>query len=484
MADDNKLVVGGKRPTSGRIEALLQQFKDQAEKVYGTGVGDPTVSERVQEELPYTQKHMDMLEKPDLLERLVAYGRTIVKDADDIWRAMFLAQASCYAPPIMQGEKQHRAQAHILLVGEYSTAKSTLFSASLKMFPRSLHATDFTIPGMMGTVTKDGARKMGAAEKCDRAVMVIDEFDKLVQRKPETDHVLRIVMEEQRYRRETAYGVLSYNAHPVVFAGANPTNDVFRDELMSKQVPFKFGLVSRFDYLRPMAYTTIQINEIADFLAQNCFQEAEPPTDWNMEDTLKMYYALQSTIVQKRVRKVATTKENVQFLSKLFQQHNRIIGGVPLLSVRDFMGVLRWFNASAVMHVRQRTVTDNGILIAAEQDITNAAYMLDNVSRYRAMLLSTVTRDEVALPPQTKALRLIEAFIAEKGGNVEKQDAVEYLVVGAMGLSKTTAYEYIKQLVEGGQLKQSGLRGATLTLKDGLIEATPAILPNNWEDGQ
>lgn len=467
--------VRAKRPTSGRIDALLQQFKDQAEKVYGRVEADPMVSERVQEELPYTQKHMEMLEKPDLLDRLVAYGGAIVKDAEDVWRAMFLSQASCYAPPIMQGEKQHRAQAHILLIGEYSTAKSTLFGAALKMFPRAIHATDFTIPGMMGTITKDGARKMGAAEKCDRAVMVIDEFDKLVQRKPETDHVLRIVMEEQRYRRETAYGVLAYNAHPVVFAGANPTNDVFRDELMSKQVPFKFGLVSRFDYLRPIAYTTGQINEIADFLAQSCFQEAEPPSDWNAEDTLKTYYALQSTIVQKRIRKVASTKENVQALSNMFQARNIKIEGVPLLSVRDFMGILRWFNASAVLHARQRHVTDNGILIATEVDITNAAYMLDNVARFREMLLSKVTRDEVAMPPQARALRFVENLIAERGGQVDKQDAVDCLVKGEMGISKTTAYEYIRQFVEAGQLKQVGLRGASLMLKDGLIEPIAII---------
>jgi hypothetical protein len=464
MADDTEIQASNSRPkrVNGRIDALMEQFKTIAEKTYGK-MPEVVQSERVAEEVPYTSVHKEMLSNPDLLETLVRFGDSYVKDVPDLWRALFLAQASCYAPPIMQGEKVNRAQTHILLLGEYSTAKTSIYRMGMKMFPKAIFPTDFSPSAFMGTVKKDGVRVKGIAEESDRSVVIIDEFDKIMAKHPSLDGILRVVMEEQTFYRRVAYGSLAYKTHPVILAGANPKNDVFTNELMMNQIPFKYGLLSRFDYIRPMAYGAEKILSLTRHMADTCFKDiAENNRTMCTEDVLKMFYALQSCLIQKCVRQVVADQGLVQALSHRFEKLQGDVEGVPILSVRDFMAAIRYFNASAILHAEQRELQEFGI-VANEIDLDNALYLLDMSARSKVLLLSSRDRMEIVRSPYEKAITYVSTLLV--GTTMTKQDVANGLIE-ALGVCRATAYNYLNDMVAEGKVEQIGLRDSALKMPE------------------
>jgi hypothetical protein len=454
-----------KKKLSGRADAMMEQFRQMSEQLYSGKV--EAVSERLVDDTPYYKKHLDLLSEPDLLDRLVAFGKELVMDVDDVWRALFLAQASCYAPPIRQGKKVSRSQNHILLIGDPSTGKSQLYRNSMKMFPRCTAPSDFTPSAFVGNMTKNREKQVGIAEQADKSIMVVDEFDKLLQRYPHLDGYMRIIMEEQSFYRKTSYGVIQYETHPVVFAGANPKGDTFRDELMSTQIPFKYGLITRFDYLRPMCYSCSDVVKISKNISQQAFQDyALSEEGMTHQDVARLFYALQQSLMGQMVSRVVADQGLVGQIQEAFEGLQKSIDGVPLLSVRDFMGALRFFNSSATLHVCQRKCV-NGALHAEQADVDNAVYLLENSVKSREVMLTTETREDIALSPLERSRNALMVYIQACGGQADKQSAVDHLKT-TFGISKTTAYEYIKTMVaeRDGRIQQVGLREATLKLKD------------------
>lgn len=470
MMSDDELVGARPKRISGRIDALTEQFKQVAEATYGVGATKKYEGEQEKEEIPYTQKHIDLLENPEMLDIMVKYGDSLVKDVPDIWRVVLMAEASCFAPPIVQGERDIRPQTHVLIIGEYSTAKSSIYRLIMRMCPRALMPVDFTPVALMGSVRKDGMRVKGLAEEADRSIVIIDEFDKILARSPTIDGILRTIMEEQRFYRKTSYGTLSYITHPVILAGANPKEDVFRDELMLRQVPFKYGLLSRFDYIRPLAYNTTKIIEIAEFMAKTCFRttssaKSEAKT-LSVEDIKKTYYALMSTLNTMNVHRVEADVALTMEISNKFAKLQKEVAGIPLLSVRDFMSAMRFFNASAVMHVRQRKVKD-GILMAQEPDLKVALQILEATTRVREMLLTSVSRRDVenVKTPYELSWDIVVREIQRFNGSASKRELVTTLVAET-GMSRASAYGFLKDMVAEKKVRQAGLRNSDLSLPE------------------
>jgi hypothetical protein len=453
------------KKVSGRTEALMEQFKQMAEETYSGKA--QIASERMLEDVPFTQKHIQLLNDENILDRLVDFGRQQVIDVDDVWLVTFLSQASCYSPPITYNGRLNRAQSHMMMIGDPSTAKSSIYNLAMRMFPKCAMPTNFTPSGFVGSINKSREKEKGVAEYMDRAIMVIDEMDKLMKRYPHLDGYLRTIMEDQRFFSKTSYGTIEYETHPVVLAGANPTGDTFRNELMSKQMPFKFGLLTRFDYLRPMAYNCADVNKISRHIANVAFQDAEEPSTSviTTKDVNQMYYALQDALMEERVMRVKAEKDMVIQLQETFEKLQKPIDDVPLLSVRDFMGSLRFLNSSATLHVKQRKIV-NGAIVADWKDANIATYILETSAKSRELLLTSNTREAVATTPMNRARTILAEFIARNGGTAEKTDCIEHLKQ-TMGIGKTTAYEYIKDMANSSEssVVQDGLWDAKLRLK-------------------
>jgi hypothetical protein len=398
-----------------------------------------------------------------MLDDMVKFGETLIKDIEDVWRVAFLAQASCIAPAIVQGEKDHRSQIHVLIVGEYSTSKSGLVGYMNKMFPKVVRCSDTTGVGLMGTIHRNGEKMTGLAEEADGSILVLDEFDKLIKRTGSLDGIIRAIMEEQYFRRKLAYGTLEYSTKPSVFAMANPERDVFySNETLASQVPFKTGLLSRFDYIRPMAYSKEKIVGISKFIAGTSFRRFKGENLMTTRDILRVYYALNSSMRDLKIHQVASDESLLMDLHERFAHLQKDIDGIPLLAVRDFMSALRVFNASAILHHKQRSV-DEGVVMASEQDRDNAIYVLDNSVKSREVLMASCKRMDACLTPVERANGYIVSLV-QREGQVSKQSAVEYLM-HSMGIGQSTAYKYLEQIVgRGREIRQEGLRDAVLVL--------------------
>lgn len=441
-------------------EDIIEKYRVMAEEYYG--VAQPlNITEETS--VSWGKSNMEFLESEHMLDDLVKYGSTLIKDFEDLWHVVFLAQASTMAPPIMQGEKKHRAQMHIMIAGEYSTSKSGLVGYISKMFPRVVRCSDTTGPGLMGSVRKDGSHIMGLAEESDKSILVLDEFDKLLKRQGGMDGILRCIMEDQYFKRNLSFGTLEYETRPSILALANPKRDVFySDEVLAKQIPFKTGLLSRFDYIRTLAYTPEKVNSIAGFIAKNSFRTSARSGCMTTRDVLQTYYAMQSSLKQNEVYQVGSDESLLMDIHSRFVKLQKEIDGVPLLAVRDFMSALRVFNSSAIMFHRQRKI-DQGIVMASDQDRDNAIYVMDNTIKSRETLLRSSRRNDISLTPVEKAYGQLMTLM-EREGAVPKQDAVAYLQ-STMGIGFSTAYKYLNLIVERDQgIKQNGLRDAELVL--------------------
>ena len=442
-------------------ESLIEKYRAMSEEYYGVAqplnINQDTV-------IAWSKTNTEFLESETMLDDLVKYGSTLIKDFEDVWRVAFLAQASCYAPGIVQGEKEHRGQIHILIAGEYSTSKSGLVGYMTKMFPRVVRCSDVTSVGLMGSIKKDGTEITGLAQEADRSILTLDEFDKLVKRNGGIDGILRAIMEDQYFKRKTAFGTIEYETRPSVMAFANPKRDVFySDEMLATQVPFKVGLLSRFDYIRPLAYSKEKINGIAGFIAHTAFKVVTDKSAMGTRDVLQTFYALQASMKENQVRQVASDESLRVDIHERFVALQREIDGVPLLSVRDFMSALRIFNASTILHHRQRNIVD-GIVSAEEQDRDQAIYVLDNTVKSRETLLLSSRRQDVCASPVERAHGQLMAMIQRSNGAISKQDAVSHLM-SSMGIGQSTAYKFLGIITERDrEIRQDGLRGAMLVL--------------------
>ena len=442
-------------------ESLIEKYRSMEQEYYGMAQPLEINQESV---ITWGQGNIDFLQRDDMLDQLVKFGSTLVKDMEDVWRIIFLAQASVLSPAIVQGEKEHRPTINILMVGEYSTSKSSLSYYMRKMFPRVNICNETTGVGLTGTVDRKGNKVMGLAEESDRAILVLEEFDKLFRNNGKLDGILRAILEDGEYHRRLAYGRLDYETRPSVFAMANPKRDVFfSNENLASQVPFKVGLLSRFDYVRPIAYSSSKINAIAGFIAKTAFRSNQVEGMMTTKEVRQTFYAMQSSLNDLKVHQVASEESLLMEIWERFQSLQKEIEDVPLLSVRDFMSALRVYNASAIMHHKARKVVD-GIVHANEQDRNNSIFILDMNAKMRETLLTSRHRNDVCLSPLDKANGHLKTALNR--GPLSKEDAVEMLV-SSMSIGKSTAYKYLHAIVErDGTIRQEGLRDAKLVLAE------------------
>jgi len=440
----------------GKYEEMANDFYNQ-EAGY-SGVGEPM-------KISFDKKHEDFLENPNMLDDLVTFGDQIVKDFSDVWRAFFLAQASTIAPDICQGQITQRAQIHLMLIGEFSTAKSNFIRAIRQASPRVVFKTDITDIGLTGRQTQKGNEIEGIAKLADRSLLILDEFDKLLARHPNLDHFLRAIMTEGEIDRTTTYGTVYYQTKPVVVATANPKNDVFySNDSLRDQIPFKEGLLSRFAYIKPLAYTTEKINALSEYMGKTMFKITTDERAMSLEDVKKIFSALIKAC--NGIERVEVSDKIMNELTTYFITKQEAIDGIPLLTTRDYMDVCRFLNASATLHVKQRQVI-NGVIKAQRDDLENALYLLDNTVCIRKSLLSGKSRREIAESPLDKAYNLLmKQFEIGRTNRMLQKDATK-MIAESVGVKERSAYRYIEAIVKNNpNIKRIGHRNAVLEYHD------------------
>jgi len=340
-----------------------------------------------------TESEQELLKDPMMLEKLVSFGESLVRDTADVWRALFLASASAYAPPILANGSDKRAQIHIFLLGDPSTAKSSLLKDFTKLSPKCRIANDITYAGFVGTVQR-GVPVKGEAAELDRGVLCIDEFEKFYKNHYRNiDGVLRAVMEDSHIRRRLALGTVDDDTRTVILACANPKNDVFSDTPLADQMPIPIGLLSRFDYFRPLAYSQFKIAQIGQFMASIWFKPKQCADGiLNHEKVYGILVELRKEFEKAKITRVQVPDDLVrkvekQWESRLEKWNVHESKGIPLLSNRDLASLYRFLNASAVLHICQRQIID-GAIVATETDADIAVLMLDQLVLWRKEYLN------------------------------------------------------------------------------------------------
>jgi len=344
--------------------------------------------------VPLSASEQELLNDSELLEKLVSYGESLVRDVADVWRAFYLASASSYAPPILYNGSEQRAQIHIFLLGDPSTAKSRMLKEFEKLNPKCRIANDITFAGFVGTVAK-GVPMKGEAAELDRGVLCIDEFEKFYKNHYRNiDGVLRAVMEDSHIRRRLALGTVDDDTRTCIIASANPKNDMFVDASLKEQMPVPYGLLSRFDYFRPLAYTQHKIAEIGKFMASIAFKVSRNEEGYlNHDKVRRILIELRKAWESSRATRVEISDDLLKKVESAWELHldkwdARNSKGVPLLTNRDLASLFRFLNASAVLHICQRDVVD-GAVIAVEADTDNAIWILDQLALWRREYLMT-----------------------------------------------------------------------------------------------
>lgn len=407
----------------------------------------------------YDGSHEAFLARPDLLDALVTWGEGQVQGFSDAWRAIFLALASLFAPPIHQGAQVHRPMCDCLFVGEISTAKSALLKLAVAIAPKGFYKTAFTPVAFSGRYDAKGNLVPGIAARADGGLLSVDEADKLLRRFPSLDGLFRSVQTEGHIDYETTYGPIDYPTSMLMFWGANPEGDIFSDTAIRGQIPFAEGILSRFAFMRPMAYTTARVNNVAAFMADTWFSEPADPGNLDAETIRSIYAALSGKLND--VKRVDVPRELLHELLEHFHQRQDELGSVPLLHTRDLASAMKWLNASAAMHVVQRPQVD-GAIKAEREDLENALYMLDAIIAARRVMLAE-GRFHIAVGPLERARGIILTAL-ERDSTVERKSLVAILM-DAMGISQATAYRYISDLTLRDDVRVDGTRGATVSAR-------------------
>ena len=410
-----------------------------------------------------------LLANPDMLKLLVRWGEQYVRGAPDVLQALFLQIASVVAPPIWQGEVAHRGAIHVLLAGEFATVKSGILGLAQMIAPRAMPLDSVTFPGFVGTFRgADGDRVFvpGAAARADRALLIVDEFDKSVARDSDLDAVVRTVMTHRPFSRVTAHGEIYLHARPAILAAANPQNDLFLDGAMREQLNQPLGVLSRWDFIRPLVQTTESTNSVLDLMAAGWF---EPLTDrgegaditMTAGDVKALFATLYRAVEESRVQRVRVPPEFKRTILAAIKQNQREVNGVPVLSPRDLEGAFRFLQASAILHLRQRVV-HGGVVEAAAPDLDVALEMLTFQSDVRAKMFETNARRALSATPFDRAYAWVKTELerAQQMGElgVDYQDLVEGLA-RTRGIGRSTAYRWMAEFVERDEtIACSGLR--------------------------
>lgn len=97
-----------------------------------------------------------------------------------------------------------RPQIHTLIISPFGSGKSSIFRDLEKRVEAGYRLTEYTLPGLIGTIKPSGLVTKGFALKCAGKVLIIDEFQKLqIQAKD----ALLSILEEQFYRRNLGFEV-------------------------------------------------------------------------------------------------------------------------------------------------------------------------------------------------------------------------------------------------------------------------------------
>ncbi len=378
----------------------------------------------------------------------------------DVWELTLYCLMSPNAPRFLMNALDYRPNLHENLAGDISTAKSKILKISKLIAPKMLVVDDTTKATFEGVApTKSGGKIAdGVLDWADDGVMIVEEFTNAFARMP----LFRRVMDGefiQIFKKGSAKGK---QANITMLTACNPSGDFFQEEItFRKQLPFKEGVLSRFDVLIPLTATQLK-NELIIDKIDFFGTKVDGLIDF---DEVKNQL---TTLAQgmKQIKFVLLTEEQKTRLRDIFKDHNdadrrkRIIKNRPLVILRDAETLARLVNVIATVNFSRRKI-ERGLLFADDEDIDKAIQLWENLLNYRVQLYARGNRNLTTISEE------FVAHLARIGGteNWIPQDALyEEFVNVQRKVGRSTFYNEIKGLLEEGCIVASGKRDRKLKL--------------------
>lgn len=311
------------------------------------------------------QKIFELAKDPAIYDKLVAsiapgiYGQEPVKEAISM-------QLFGGVPKILPDKSRVRGDMHILIIGDPSTAKSTLMKTVGALIPRGKYVSGkgVTGAGLTATVTKDEeflggwVLEAGALVMTNKSLLCIDEFEKMDHQDQVAMHE---AMEQQTISIAKAAIVATLPAQTSILAGGNPKLGRFDPYMpIKEQIDIPETLLTRFDLkfaLRDVPNAEMD-ERIAEHMLQSRFFSQEEGLPIIDTDMIKKYVAY-----SRKNCKPVMTKEAASELKNFYLEMRSKSGEDSPISItpRQYEALMRMAEAAARIQLRETVQPEDAI---------------------------------------------------------------------------------------------------------------------------
>lgn len=378
----------------------------------------------------------------------------------DVWELTLYNLMSPYAPRFLINALDYRPNLHEKLIGDIGTGKSKVLKIAKKIAPKMVNVDKVTVPTLEGVApTRSGDEiAEGLIDWAMDAVMIVEEFTKAFSRMP----LFRRIMDGEDISIHKKGSTKNRQLNTTMLTACNPMDDFFMEEVnFRSQVPFKEGVLSRFDVVVPLTATQLKNELLADKL--DIFgTKVETPIDF--EEMKERLTVLAKGM--KQIKIVILTEEQKQALRDAFKAQNaadrkrRTIKYRPLVILRDLETLARLVNVIATVNFSKHKV-EKGMLYASDNDIIKAIQLWENLLALRVQLYARSSRN------LTTVSQDILAYIAGLGGSeawISLEEVYHEFVNRRQRIGRTTFYNEITGMLEEGLAIASGQRDRKLKL--------------------
>jgi len=288
-------------------------------------------------------------------------NRIVVLD-EDVWQLILYSLLSPYCPRVRINSMPARANLHTLLVGDIASGKSRICKIVETISPKASRIARVTEASLEGIAMK-GYIEPGVIDLCNNGILIFPEFHTLYEK----FKILREAMDCSRLTIIKGGETKQVNVNITFFAGCNPRQDFFQmGRKLRGQVPFKEGILSRFDILIPLVTTCEKNKRLLDNI--NIFGNC---AEW--VDLMKIGNTLSGISKEiSKVKEVTLCSEQRRRVKLVFLTHNQDIGKRPLLLLRDLETISRLINVIAVSARFYERDPYNSVVQATDEDVEKA----------------------------------------------------------------------------------------------------------------
>jgi hypothetical protein len=369
------------------------------------------------------------------IEKIAEDLNEVIYLGNDIWELIIYSALSSYCPKILINSIPTRANLHMMLVGDISTAKSKIMHILKQISPKAEWFTKTTEASFEGIATR-GSIEQGIVDFANNgSLLIFDLNEKQIS-------TLREILDNDKIKIVKAGEEKTVDLNITVQVAENPQTDFFRNEInLREQIVYSDGLLSRFDVLIPLT-TSKEKNELL-LEKVNIFGSTTKHIDLE-----KISQILKTKAVgMKEIRGIILTEQQKQKVKEVFLKHNIDLKQRPLLVLRDMETIARLINVIVVSNFyerKQEKRVENDkeavYLVAEDKDIEKAIELWETLIDLRKTLYTEENRITIITIEDKILMEL-----AKLGGKISCPDFEK--IIDREGIcSKATFYRKLERL--------------------------------------